>query len=130
MFATIRALTEAVLRLKATLDAVVVAQRDAGPAEDRLMALELSRAQWEADLEGLLSKAEGRLKAANNAENRERTMRKSYEKLLDPLGADFEEEPAPVRPDYAPPSEEEGVQPVRVDVATDYKAIALNRKFG
>lgn len=130
MFRVFRDLVESLVSLNASLDALLAAQREAGPAEDRLLELELSRAQWEADLQGLLSKAEGKLQAANNAEARERTMRKSYEKFIDPLDPDFEAEPETVQRVHAAPGQEEGLQPVRVDVAPDYRALALARKFG
>ncbi len=130
MFKLFRALIEAVMRLKVSVDALTAAQREAGPAEDRLEALELRQAMWEAEVEGLLMKAEGKLSASNNAENRTRTMKRTYEKFIDPLDPDFEEESTPVRADHAPPSQEEGVQRVRVDVAADYKTLALSRKFG
>jgi len=130
MFRVFRELTEAVLRLKASLDGLQAAQREAGPGEDRLKVLELSRVQFEADMQGLLSKAEGKLQAANNAESRTRTMKKAYENLVDPLDNDFEEEPEELPVGYAPAGEEEELQRVHVDVAPDYKALALMRKFG
>ena len=67
-----------------TLAAVVAdlekSQREYGPAIDRLDALELSRVRFEAECEGNLLKADGKLKAANNAEARERQLKRSYEK--------------------------------------------------
>jgi len=130
MFKTFRALTEAILRLINCLNALAAIQREQGPAEDRLDDLERSRSQWEAEVEGMLMKAEGKLQASNNAENRTRTMKKSYESLLDPLDLDSEEEPEALPQRYAPIGEEEGLQPVRVDVAPTFRQIALSRKFG
>jgi len=130
MFRPFRALTEALHRLINCLNALAAIQREQGPAEDRLDDLERSRSQWEAEVEGMLMKAEGKLQAANNAENRTRTMKKSYESLLDPLDLDSEEEPEALPGGYAPPGQEEGLQPVRVDVAPTFRQIALSRKFG
>lgn len=130
MFKTLRALTDALHRLISCLNALAATQREQGPAEDRLEDLERSRSQWEAEVEGMLLKAEGKLKAANNAENRERTMRKSYESFLDPLDEDREPEPEALPDGYAPVGQDQRLQPVRVDVAPTYKELALSRKFG
>ena len=78
-------------------------------------------------------KAEGKLQAASNSEARTRTMKKSYEKLLDPFDPDSEEaEPTHgthvLRFDDVP-SQAEGVPPVRVDLEGDYKQAALRHKF-
>jgi len=80
-------------------------------------------------MDALMLKADSTLKAANNAESRTRTMKKSYEKLLDPFDADSEEVEAADFRGYAPVSEEEGVQPVRVGVETNNKAQAMRAKF-
>jgi len=130
MFKPFRSLTEALHRLINCLNALAAIQREQGPAEDRLDDLERTRAQWEAEVEGMLMKAEGKLQAANNAENRTRTMKKSYENLLDPLDLDSEEEPEVLPQRYAPIGEEEELQPVRLDVAPTFRQIALSRKFG
>jgi len=107
-------------------------QREAGPGEARLEDLERSRAKWEAEMEALLIKADSTYKSAANAESRARTMVKAYEKELDPFPEDSEEEleQAAVLPEYARAGEAEGVQPLRVDVASDYKQNALRHKFG
>ena len=81
----------------------------------------------------MLMKAEGKLKAAANSEARERTMRKSYEKHLDPFDPDGEEEVRPVG-EVLPDrdvwlGEPEGVSAVRVGVESDYKQAALRHKF-
>jgi len=104
------------------------------PAADRLLALETTRHQFEAMCEGLLLKAEGKMRAANNAEARERMMRKSYEHLIDPL-AEVGEQPEaaegnPVQPDNGAPGEAPGVQPLRLDVAPTNKTLAQRAKFG
>ena len=108
--------------------------REQGPATARLEALELSRLQWEATCEGLLQKAEGKLHAAANAEARERANKRSYAHLLDPLAEDGEEPETAARyPDSsldAPPSEEERLSAMRLDVAASPKALAQRAKFG
>ena len=125
---------DALSSLNNTLDKLCQAQQELGPATDRLEALELSRHQWEATCEGLLQKAEGKLRAANNAEARERANKRSYEHLLDPLAEIGLEPEAPARdPDggnHAAPGEAEGVPPVRVDVAPSDKTLAQRAKFG
>ena len=123
----LRALTVAVIELSR-------AQQALGPAQERLEALELSRHQWEAMCEGLLQKAEGKLRAANNAEARERANKKSYEHLLDPLAEVGLEPEAPARDpnsgNDAPPSEEERLHPLPLGVAPSPKALAQRAKFG
>jgi len=109
-------------------------QEDQGPATARLEKLELSRFQFEAMCEGLLQKAEGKLRAANNAEARERANKKSYEHLLDPLAEEGVEPETPGRhPDSANDvgdGEEERVSALRLDVAPNNKALAQRAKFG
>jgi len=113
------------------LSAVVNAQ---GPDIERLEVLEKSRHQFEAMCEGLLLKAEGKHRAANNAEARERQMKKSYEHLIDPFPEAGVEPEAPGRhPDIiddATPSEAERVHALRLDVAPNNKALAQRAKFG
>jgi len=109
-------------------------QRAVTPPTARLEALELSRHQFEAMCEGLLQKAEGKWRAANNSEARERQMRKSYEHLLDPLAEDGDHPEAPARhpdgADDAPPSEAERLSAMRLDVAPTNKTLAQRAKFG
>ncbi len=130
MFSTFRALVSELERLNIHLAALVRLQGAQGPDRDRLVALELSRAQFEADMEGVLLKAEGQLKAARAAEARERNMKKSYEDLIDPFDTDSEAEPRPVPQGYAPAGEAEGLPSVRLDLAPDNKTRALNSKWG
>jgi len=110
------------------------AQQEQGPAEERLRLLEQGRHQFEALCEGLLLKAEGKLRAANNAEARERQMRKAYEHLIDPLVEEGERpEAAAGNPDLhydAAPSEQERLHALRLDVAPNNKAFAQRAKFG
>ena len=132
--ATWGGLALALRELCATLESISEAQQARGPAIERLEALELSRHQWEAMCEGLLQKAEGKLRAANNAEARERANKKSYEHLLDPLAEEgvevLETSAGPVRLHDAPPGDAQGVPAVRVDVAPSNKALAQRAKFG
>jgi len=109
-------------------------QRANGPAIERLEALELSRHQWEAQCEGLLQKAEGKWRAANNAEARERANRKSYEHLLDPLDEVGVETETPAPDSHfgndAPASEAERLSALRLDVAPSPKELVKRAKFG
>jgi len=129
MFSTIRKLVEAVERLTKAVNRLWVVQDEALPSMKRLDALELSRAQFEADMNGLVMKAEGKLKAAANSEARERTMKKSYENELDPFDPEGEEVRGDLPAGYVEAGEAEGLPPVRVDVETDYKTLALRAKF-
>ena len=107
-------------------------QRDLGPAVDRLEALELSRHNFEAECEGKLLRADGKLKAANSAEQRERQLKKANEKLVDSFDLIGEEGPtleADVGHDAAF-SEEKRLPPVRLDVAANRKGAALMAKWG
>ncbi len=101
---------------------------------DRIEELELSRAKWEAELEGLLLKADSTLKAANNAEARTRTMKKSYEKHFDPLDPDRQAEiEQEVRNHFpsadATPSGAQALPALHVDVEENGKAAAMRLKF-
>ena len=141
MFRSFRRLLAALEGLKAELRGVSVelselcaTYKAQGPAIERLQTLETSRHQFEAMCEGLLLKAEGKHRAANNAEARERANRKSYEHLLDPLAEDGEQPEAAARDavdvhDVAA-GEAEGLPPVRLDVAPSNKTLAQRAKFG
>ena len=111
------------------LGQLIELQSQAGAADDRLDELERTRARWEAEMEALLLKADSTLKSASNAESRSRTMMKHAEKLADPLDIEGEEEPEAVPAGYAPGSEEERLQPMRLDVAPTHKENALRYKF-
>lgn len=127
-----RSLVEAVDSLVAVLRIIEATQRDAGPALDRLNAMELSRHQFEAECEGILLKADGKLKAAANAEARERQLKKSYERQFDPLNPESEEGPnhgTIVLDTDAPRGEAQGMQPVRLGVETNTKAHAVRAKW-
>jgi len=141
MFKTIRKGAEALqvlaqdlrrIRVILTETLEVSQQREA--LEERLAKVERGYAGWSAQAEALVLKADALFKNARNAEERTRSMREKVDEGLDPLGAEVEEGPETPRdvlpPGYAPGSEEEGLLPVRVDVAPDYKALALRHKFG
>ncbi len=109
-------------------------QKTMGPATDRLDQLERDHHQFEAQCEGLLLKAEGKLRSANNAEARTRADRKAYEHLIDPL-AEIGDEPeaAPgthVLSDDAPASEAERLSALHLDVEPSPKELAKRAKFG
>jgi len=124
-----RRLIASVHSLDQTLKSLVVAANLKGPAMDRLDSLEADRIHFEATCEGLLLKAEGKLRAANNAEARERNMKASYEKNLDPFAEDSEEVQAAIRPEYVEAIPEEGVSPMHLGLAHNDKSHALNAKF-
>lgn len=113
------------------LQQVVHLQSEAGPALKRLEALELSRHHFEAEIQGVLLQADGKLKAARNAEARERQLKRSYEnQLLDPIDPDGEAAGEGVLNVDAPASETEGVPAVHLALAPTGKAAAVRAKFG
>jgi len=128
-FRTFRALVDEIQRLSAHLRALRETYSEAAPSLDRLEALELSRAQFEADMEGLLQRAEGKLKAASNSEARERTMRKSYEADADPFPEDSEEIERRVQDFDAESVDAEEVQPMHLGLEKNSKAHALRAKW-
>jgi len=133
IFRGFRRLIDTIETLTASLVELANIQRASGPTLERLDALELSRHRFEAEMEGMLLKADGKLKAASNAEARERQLKKSYEKhLLDPLDSDSQEEskPAFVLSDDAAGSEAQRVPSLHLDVASDKKAYAVRAKWG
>lgn len=110
---------------------VIRLQQELGPARERLEKLELSRARFEAECEGKLLQADGKLKAAANAEARERQLKKSYERIVDERDPDVEAgEEGTVLPLDAQAREEERVQALRLVVAPNGKAAAVRAKFG
>jgi len=132
IFHGFRLLIEAMDRINQSLDALTQVQQDLGPARERLEALELSRVRFEAECEGLLLKAEGKLRAVTSAEQRERQLKRTNQRLADSLDLDGEMEPegvAVLRND-APAGQEEGLQPVRLALAKNDKAHAVRAKFG
>jgi len=132
MFQGFRRLVEAIQALAASLADLVRIQRELGPAIDRLAALELSRHHFEAECQGMLLRADGKLKAATSAEQRERQLKKANEKLVDSfdlLGTEVPLTSADVGHDD-PASEAERLPPVRLDVAPNRKGAALMAKWG
>jgi len=115
------------------LTAIAEKQRELGPALDRLDALEISRHHFEAEIQGVLLKADGKLKAANNAEARERQLKKSYERFADPFPEEGDGSPSEAQEGVqqldAAISEGERLQALRLDVAPNHKAHALNYKW-
>jgi len=131
-FRGFRRFLEAILDLTAALEDLVRIQQELGPAIDRLEILERSHHQFEAQCEGMLLKADGKLKAAASAEARERQLKKANDRLADPLGETGEEGtgPAPFFPDDAAAGEAQGLPPVRLALAPNNKAHAVRAKFG
>jgi len=130
-------LVEIAHRLQALTAAVAELQRaheQLGPGEERLALLEQSRHRFEALCEGLLLKAEGKHRAANNAEARERQMRKSYEHLIDPLDEVGEPPETPAGDSdithNAAAGEAERLHALHLDVAPTNKTLAQRAKFG
>jgi len=132
IFRTFSLLLEAVKRLTEAVHALARVQGSAAPAIERLDALELSRHQFEAELQGALLEAKGKLKASLNAEARERQLKKSYETNLDIGDEAGEAGPGvvPILPVNAPPSETERLSSLHLGLAPDDKAAALAHKFG
>jgi hypothetical protein len=131
IFSGFRRLISAIESLARSMEALANIQRLAVPSVDRLDALELSRHKFEAEVEGLLLKADGKLKAASNAEARERQLRKR-ERLLDPLPPDGNEsihQGDTVLPVDAEASEAQGVHTMHMGLAADPKAAALKAKW-
>jgi len=132
IFQGFRRLVEAVQALASALDDLVRIQREMGPALDRIEALERERHHFEAECEGMLLKAEGKLKAASSAEQRERQLKKSNDRFADPFPDEGEDgtQPAPVFPDHVTAGEAEEVPPVRLALAPNNKTQAVRAKFG
>lgn len=128
--AAIQALTGAGWEVARKLERLIEVHTENGPFEARLDDLERTRALWQADMEAILQKADSTLKSASNAESRSRTMLRHAEKLTDPFGPEGEELEEALPEGDAPGSEEERVQPVRLDVAPTHKELALRHKFG
>jgi len=127
-----RRLIEAIRGLAFQVEELATAQRQLGPAVDRLTALELSRHQFEAECAGALLEAKGKQKGALSSEARERHMRKQNERDADPLRVDGEEvaQDGPVLADDAAASEAQRLHALRLDVAPSPKAAALSFKYG
>jgi len=132
--ATIQRLSDELNCVGNVLSDMRAAQQELGPARERLEALELSRARFEAEMNGLLLQAEGKFKAANNAEARERQLKKSYERETDPLATESPEREethgALVLSDDAEARERDRLQAMRLVVEPTNKTLAQRAKFG
>ena len=125
-----RRIADSLERLAASVTAAASRQQSATALTERIEDLERERALWEADVEGLLAKAEGKLKAAANAEARERTMQRKSADGFDPFLAPGEEIEATVPESDAANGDPEKVLPLRLDVAPESpKAYATRMKF-
>jgi len=131
IFRTFSLLLEAIDALTLAVQRLTHAQGSAAPAIERLDALELSRHQFEAEVAGALLEAKGKLRAASNAEARERQLKRSYERDADPFdpSSDPEPEASPVLPDHVAPIETERVQALHLGVAPINKSAAIAHKW-
>jgi len=132
IFQGFRRFLEAIKALTSALEGLAAIQRELGPALDRLEILERNRHQFEAECEGMLLKADGKLKAAASAEARERQLKKANERLADPFAEPGAEgaEPAAVLPNNAPASKATRLPAVHLALATNSKTHAVRAKFG
>ena len=126
-----RRLLEAIQALTDALTDIARVQRELGPALDRLEALEHSRHHFEAECEGMLLKADGKLKAATSAEQRERQLKKANEKLADPFDPDGLEGADPRDGlEGADPRALVPTDAVHLALATNDKTHAVKTKWG
>jgi len=132
IFSSFRSLVEALDNIAVSISELTKCQSELGPGDERLHALEVSRHLFEAECQGMLLKADGKLKAASNAEARERQLKRSYERDLDPFDEAGNEgsKADPVRTVDAPGGEAEGLPPVRLALATNDKSHAIAAKWG
>ena len=133
MFRWFRRHLEALQALAEALQELALAQRGLGPAVGRLEVLERTRHQFEAECEGMLLKADGKLKAAASAEARERQLKKANDRLAGPLDLDGAEEPEHgtyILSDHAETGKAPRVPALHMALATNSKAHAVRAKFG
>lgn len=146
MFSTIKALPSALERLCTLLEALVhavhglIEQGSTGSdLKGRMDELERRVGLIVADAEAKLAQAEGKLKAARNAEERERRLAESAERRA--AGDDEELTEEQIREAYAragihlgdgEPSDRDGLQPVpsHLDARREGKAQAIAAKWG
>lgn len=132
IFRHFRRLVDAVIRLVDVIQRLVEVQHAAGPVLDRLDALELSRHKFEAEVQGTLLEAKGKLKGALSSEARERHMSKQNEKDASPFpvdGAEITEDGSVILPNDVEAGEAERVSSLRLDVAPSPKAAAIAAKW-
>jgi len=120
---------DALERLATTHGRAVTVMAESLPSEQRLADLELSRSQFEADIEGVLLKAEGKLRAAANAEARERKMKDQREDYFDQSDQDRAELQDGIPPFDVTPVQEEEVLDMPLGLETNSKAHALRHKW-
>ena len=133
IFQGFRRLVDAIQALTDAVSSIARIQQELGPALDRLENLEHSRHQFEAECEGMLLKADGKLKAASSAEQRERQLKKANERLADPFDPEGVEgaDPRPFIPaDDVAPGEAARVPPMRLALAPNNKSHAVKAKWG
>ncbi len=124
-----RRAVEALEGIAVSLGEAVELQGDNEPALDRLDELERTRGLWEAEVEGLLQKAEGKLKAAANSEARERHQRAKHGQGSDPFDDDRDEVEAAVPAGDVEGGQEEDVHPVYLGLEKNSKDYARRLKF-
>ena len=129
IFQGFRRFLEAIRALTSALQDIAETQRELDPALERIAKLELSRHLFEAECEGMLLKADGKLKAAASAEARERQLSK---RNPDPFGDPSEEVQAAeaLLPNHVAGGESPGVPAVRLALAPNNKTAAVRAKFG
>lgn len=112
--ASIQGLTDGVAGLCKLLETHLERTAASGSLADRLDALELSRATWEAEVEAELTRADTRFKSARNAEERARALGKKHETDADLFGDQGEAEPPAVPGGNVEISEAQGMQPLHL----------------
>jgi len=134
IFGSFRRLVAGIEALESALRDLERTQREQGPATERLDALELSRHQFEAECHANVLKADSTLKAAANAEQRERHLKRQNEKLVDDFDPVNEDRTSPPRDadlgHDAAAGEEERLQAMRLVLAPNKKARAVAAKWG
>lgn len=133
IFQGFRRFLEVITALTSALEQLATIQRNLGPALERLEVLERGRHHFEAECQGLLLKAEGRVKAANSSEQRERQIKKANDKLVD--FGDLESEEATPHGTYVLSDDGKGSAAPRLPalplvLARNDKAHAVRAKFG
>jgi len=124
-----RRIADALEKLTATHKRVLGLAEAQRPSEERLDALELERHRFEAEMEGLLLKAEGKLKAAANSEARERHQRERHEANADPFADESEELERQLQDRDAEAGATEGMHVLSVGLEKNSKAYALRAKW-
>lgn len=132
VFQGFRRFLEAIVALTSALGRLAEIQKAQGPAIERLEKLELTRHHFEAECQGLLLRAEGKSKAANSSEQRERQLKKANDRYADIGDIEGLDQPATpsVRTDDVERGEAEGLRPVPLALAPNNKTHAIRAKFG